>query len=381
MLVLDTSAILASSYVVERIELRGWPVLGRDLALELDDTCTVLVGRNASGKSLILEGLSQGARNVITLSTEGSWGFAVTLRFGGFEERLTYEYAVASAGDVSQEAAELRPFIVHEKCEWVGPNSTDLVWIINLGDGIVRGRSDIVPAGVAFPAIGQVEKRRVPEAYFLFKLMRAVRRVSAGVPRDRIQRRENFVLRGSPYRAPGDRRVGQLALTIDRWHQSDESQFKEFVDLARRVGLLRELSVETLTSAQRPTGNELLDVQIDGVNIGLLSDGTLRVLETLVALLDSKVLLLEEPETGIHPGLLTKLLAVLESYSADRQIVISTHSPIIVSWAKPHQIRLVERQENVTTVRKLDQDQIETACRHLDESTLGEFVYGGGVDA
>jgi predicted ATPase len=40
-----------------------------------------------------------------------------------------------------------------------------------------------------------------------------------------------------------------------------------------------------------------------------------------------KLLLIEEPETAVHPGLLSKLLAEIDAYSGDRPIVLSPQSP------------------------------------------------------
>ena len=39
-----------------------------------------------------------------------------------------------------------------------------------------------------------------------------------------------------------------------------------------------------------------------------------------------KLVLVEEPETAVHPGLLSRLLAEFDAYASDRQIVLSTQS-------------------------------------------------------
>src|SRR5262249_8956591 len=61
-------------------------------------------------------------------------------------------------------------------------------------------------------------------------------------------------------------------------------------------------------------------VLFDGNNIGTASDGTLRVTEISIRLISSFIscLLIEEPETAVHPGLLGKLLALTEPYSHRR---------------------------------------------------------------
>ncbi len=71
-----------------------------------------------------------------------------------------------------------------------------------------------------------------------------------------------------------------------------------------------------------------------------LSDGTLRVLAlTLVPYLDEPpaVLITEEPENGVHPQ---GIEAVLQSLSSvyDRQVWISTHSPVVIAQTKLSQV-------------------------------------------
>jgi predicted ATPase len=124
-------------------------------------------------------------------------------------------------------------------------------------------------------------------------------------------------------------------------------------------------------------------VLVDGTDLGLLSDGTLRAAEILMWLLlpGVKLLLIEEPETAVHPGLLSRLLAEFDAYTGDRQIVLSTQAPQVVSWADPLAIRLVERRAAHTEVRRLRDDEVERLAGYLhDEGTLGDFVYSGALD-
>ncbi|RGA05691.1 hypothetical protein DI270_006930 [Microbispora triticiradicis] len=90
------------------------------------------------------------------------------------------------------------------------------------------------------------------------------------------------------------------------------------------------------------------DVLVDGqgsVPSTLLSDGTLRVIALLAALHDpdhSDVLLIEEIENGLHPSRLAELLRRIQERVTDlddpecvnrplRQVILTTHSPVVVS--------------------------------------------------
>ena len=130
----------------------------------------------------------------------------------------------------------------------------------------------------------------------------------------------------------------------------------------------------------------LVSVLLDGVDVGLLSDGTLRVLDLLLELITSRpgtTTMIEEPETQIHPGLLEKLLNEIEAYTADENLIISTHSPQVVSWVeKPDKINMVYRQDRRTHVHKLKKTEIESVFDYLNEKgSLGEWVYSGGAES
>jgi AAA15 family ATPase/GTPase len=64
-----------------------------------------------------------------------------------------------------------------------------------------------------------------------------------------------------------------------------------------------------------------------------MGEGLVSLLYIIDALYDSSagdVIVIDEPELSLHPALQRKLSALLVEYSADRQIVIATHSPYFV---------------------------------------------------
>ena len=83
----------------------------------------------------------------------------------------------------------------------------------------------------------------------------------------------------------------------------------------------------------------------------LVSDGTLRLLAlTLLAYLPdlTGLFLIEEPENGIHPRALETVLQSLSSvYRA--QILLATHSPLVVRLADRDQLLCLARNEQGAT--------------------------------
>jgi AAA domain, putative AbiEii toxin, Type IV TA system len=146
----------------------------------------------------------------------------------------------------------------------------------------------------------------------------------------------------------------------------------------RSLGVVKEVVVETYTGSTAGS-KDFSAVLFDGVNLGLQADGTLRVVEIVSQLLQKGItcLLVEEPELAVHPGLLGKLLALMTSYSLDRQIVVTTHAPQVVDWATPAQLRLVEGEGGATRIRRIEEPQISLLAQYLqDQGTLADFLYG-----
>jgi AAA15 family ATPase/GTPase len=115
------------------------------------------------------------------------------------------------------------------------------------------------------------------------------------------------------------------------------------------------------------------------VNYTQLSYGTQRVLTLLLALLydKSSTLLIEQPEDGIHSGLLKKLLPLCFEYAKtyNKQLIIATHSPEVINLLPPESIRLVRMTENGTKVSSLDEEQIPFIREYIEnEGALFDFI-------
>lgn len=72
-------------------------------------------------------------------------------------------------------------------------------------------------------------------------------------------------------------------------------------------------------------------------NIKDLGTGVEQLLMTLVVGLTqtATTIILEEPETGLHPGAQRALLGLLQDWSRDRLFIASTHSAAMLDWSSP----------------------------------------------
>ncbi|PAX59731.1 AAA family ATPase [Brunnivagina elsteri] len=123
-----------------------------------------------------------------------------------------------------------------------------------------------------------------------------------------------------------------------------------------------------------------------------ISDGTLRILAFLTALYQDNtpsIICFEEIENGVHPWLLHKMMELLKIISTDGitgkpvQVLITTHSPLLLNYVEPHQVRAVELDnEGKTQIHALpvDSERFQKALEAYD-GALGELwfsnIFGG----
>ena len=117
-----------------------------------------------------------------------------------------------------------------------------------------------------------------------------------------------------------------------------------------------------------------------------ISDGTLRILAFLTALYQENtpsIICFEEIENGVHPWLLHKMMELLKLVSTEGitgkpvQVLITTHSPTLLNYVEPHQVRAVELDnEGKTQVHNLPTDSVrfQKALEAYDGS-LGELWF------
>lgn len=107
----------------------------------------------------------------------------------------------------------------------------------------------------------------------------------------------------------------------------------------------------------------------------LISDGTLRLLAlTLLAYLpdvEGGVFLIEEPENGIHPRAVETVFQSLSSVY-DAQVLVATHSPVVLSIAKPQQVLCFAKAGDGATdvVRGSEHPQLDQWKGETDLGTL-----------
>lgn len=105
-----------------------------------------------------------------------------------------------------------------------------------------------------------------------------------------------------------------------------------------------------------------------------LSDGSIRFIALAALLLQPelpKVIIIDEPELGLHPVAIAKLAGMIRS-AADRgcQIIVSTQSVNLINYFQPEDVITVDRSDGQSIFERLNREQLE---RWLEDYSLGEL--------
>jgi len=79
-----------------------------------------------------------------------------------------------------------------------------------------------------------------------------------------------------------------------------------------------------------------------------ISDGTTNIIAIIIGLFfdKSKITLIEEPERNLHPSLISKLIELMYIASKEKQIVITTHNPVLLRNVESKDIKIVKRDKS-----------------------------------
>lgn len=111
-----------------------------------------------------------------------------------------------------------------------------------------------------------------------------------------------------------------------------------------------------------------------------MSDGVLRFLglATLLLLPDPPSLIaIDEPEIGLHPQMIPLLGGLLKRAAARTQIIVSTHSPLLLNEVEAEDVVTVEVENGITSLTRQDSDRLQI---WLDRYTLGNLWTMGKLE-
>ena len=352
----------------------------RDAKVELKPL-NVLIGANGSGKSNFLDAISllpgfasdpsaflrwQGGPEGWISKGLGA-GPAAKLTFG-FEEGLEYEVVFGASGPS-----------LHVYAEYLRKGARKVV-ALTRHESEISGRS---PLGTHYKGEKPTRERSILS--YLFPAQTDWREWQDEIRRIRTYRLAglNEIRQGVPI-GSGDNYLTQtgenLAKIIHDFYQAGLSDGLDQA-LQRFGGSYR--SVKHDVSGQY-WSLRLVEDRLDGsIAAPRISDGTLRFLQLLVILRHPDpppLILIEEPELGLHPDAIRIVAEELLEASERTQIVVTTHSAELISAMQqtPEAVLVCEKDfDNATTIQRLDPSSTRRWLKEF--SSLGELWRSGAI--
>ncbi len=395
----------AKSPFLRRVRIRGYKSIAFcDVTLE---PLTILVGRNASGKSNFLDALAFVKDAMETNITEavkrhGGW-HSVRSRFAAdgeiaFEAELTLSPGSSSslALATGQQPVAEYGFVVRE-----GPHELPVLmreWFRMPGvageNGYhfrLTGTYDPARKNVNYkwtfhhPQIpcSQVPHPRPDRLWIGSFGKQPFLDVSDGL---RLTEYYNFhpqAIRQVQKPVPGqllDRHGANLASSIESVREIDPftvervgAYLTAVVREVERFEVVKYGDYETVRFRLRSSGTGT-PLEFDAAS---MSDGTLRSLATLMAAFQihlpsgPNVVGIEEPETALHPAAVRALVDALDEATLRTQILLTTHSADMLDnpTIRPENIRVVELIDGRTVLASVDEASVEIVRQKL--GTLG----------
>jgi predicted ATPase len=110
-------------------------------------------------------------------------------------------------------------------------------------------------------------------------------------------------------------------------------------------------------------------------NTASLSDGTLRFMAVATLFLQPaeyrpSVILVDEPELGMHPYAITLLAALMRAASTESQVIVSTQSSLLLDHFDPEEVLVAERIDGATQFVRLESSRLGA---WLESYSLGQL--------
>lgn len=390
--------------LIESVRIKGFRSLA-DVALDNLPRATVLIGPNGSGKSNFIRFFEMmswmtkrqlaefvarrgGADDQLfggskkTKKIEAQLALRTEAREGGY--RFVLSYAAEDRFIFTEEACRFSPEGREIGAVWRRPEGARSGFIEREGAGT---EAEWQHLGRGFSEAQIVKIVRLSEAAGadttpLGEITRLLRRCGSYQFHD-TSGDSNFKKRwdaeDSTYlRADG----GNLAAILYRLENEDPRRFDFICRYIRRA-----LPIFDRFEIEESYGKVLLRWKPKGMDktIGahLTSDGSLRLF-ALVTLLNlplemlPDVLLLDEPELGLHPAAVGLIGDMIKSLAEDRQVIAATQSPLLVDEFDLDEIGVLELRDGRTQVRRFDREKYERWLENYSTGQLWEKNVLGG---
>ena len=349
--------------MLDYITIKGFRSIKHLERLELGPL-TVLIGANGSGKSNFI-----GVFSFLNALREGRLKEYV-LRAGGADKVLHYgsrvteclEIHISVHGGQSKYWIELVPTGADElvlSSEFIDPEDMGRASIKSAGNetGIRREVQTSVPMGAHVEAL--FDGRRIYHFH------------DTG---DHSPIKKTADVHDNRYLRPDGSNLAAFLYLLRERHRDDYDTVVQVIQQAAPFFKGFDLEPEKLNPHKiqlqwRHTGTDAF------FDASSLSDGTLRFIALATVFLQPEeyrpaVILVDEPELGLHPYSIALLASLMRQASTETQVVVSTQSSLLLDYCEPEDVIVAERVDGATKLERLDSPKLKT---WLEDYSLGQL--------
>ncbi len=362
-----------------RLELSGWKSIGHRESLELGPV-NVLIGANGAGKSNLISffrllnwmtpppgnlqlylGRAGGANALLHDGAAATPHMDASLTFeterGHNDYHLRLFYAAGDSLVFADEKYRFRDQNYPHEVPWTslgaGHRESGLIDAAQQGDTTARVIHGMLRRCVVYQFHNTSERARV---------------------RQRWDVEDNRFLKEDG---------ANLAPFLLRLRETHPRHYGRIVDTIRQVApFFADFELEptngTLLLQWREGGSDVV------FGAHQASDGTLRLMALIALLLQPRadlpsVIILDEPELGLHPFAVGVVAGLFRSVAFHTQVILATQSSLLVDYFDPEQILVVERPERSSSFRRLDGQRLAEWLEEYSVAQLWEKNVLGGT--
>ena len=176
--------------------------------------------------------------------------------------------------------------------------------------------------------------------------------------------------------------AGNIAPVLLRLKEDDGGCYQRIVDTIRLIlPFFSDFELEPRHESLLLQWRERDTDQV--FSVSQASDGMLRVVALVTLLLLPEqdlpdVLILDEPELGLHPYAINVVGGLIRALSNKKQVIVATQSMPFVDCFEPADIVVVDRKNRSTTFKRLNEDDLEDWLENYSLSELWEKNVLGG---
>ena len=341
---------------LNKIHIEGYKSI-KHLDIELRDL-NVLIGANGSGKSNFI-GIFRFLRHLVEQRLQ------ITVREAGGAERLLH-YG-------SRETPEMMinlEFSPHAYQVTLKPSNDDGFFIVEENVGLTSPNT-AAPIRTRL-GTGEPESRLIKGAPEVYQFLNSWRVYHFHDTSQHAAVKKNGAINDNLFLRED---AGNLAAFLYRMKVVHPKHYERIVKIIQLVvPMFKDFLLRPNTFNEEMIRIEWLDKDSDYVfTASDLSDGSLRFICMAAMLLQPNcpdLILLDEPELGLHPSAVTILAGLLRKTAHISQLIISTQSAELVSEFEADNIIVVEHEARQSTFKRLD---IPKLSYWLGEYSLGEI--------